>query len=261
MIEIRSSSNKTYKFIKSLLSKKGRTEHGCFLVEGIKSVAEAQCSGAELELLALRESMIECAAEHIEHAKKAGIQIYTVADGLFSQLCDVKTPEGILCIVRILEESRFEAENGVYLYCDHVSDPGNAGTLIRCADAVGAAGVVFSVGCADIYSPKVVRAAMGSLFHLPVYCGRDAEFLRQMKRRGFYLLAGALSDTAQDYRTAAYPEKTVIVVGNEAHGVSEEVLAACDGTVIIPIAGRAESLNVSAAGAILLYEWQRVNSL
>lgn len=261
MTEIRSSSNKTYKYIKSLQTKKARTQSGSYLVEGIKSVEEAFDADVTAELFA-----VSCAAaremeigEIISSAQERGVPVYEVADSLFAPLCNTKTPEGVVCVAKMPRRQEIVFQDGVYLYCDHVSDPGNAGTLIRCADAVGAAGILFSPGCVDVYSPKVVRATMGSLFHLPVYDGVELARLCAMKEQGFRLIAGALSDTAQDYREEAYPPRAVIVIGNEANGVSREVLAACDSTVIIPITGRAESLNASVAGALLLYEWRRNN--
>lgn len=257
MMQITSSANKTYKFIKSLSAKKARMEHGCFLVEGVKSVQEVLSSSAPIRLLAVSENAQEKCRPLTQLAQARGMDVFVIADSLFAAACDTKTPEGILCVVEIPGGQDFPARDGVYLYCDRVSDPGNAGTLIRCADAVGAAGVVFSAGCVDIYSPKVVRATMGSLFHLPVCDGADTGFLTRMKQHGYCLLAGALTDTAADYRTVPYPDKTVIIIGNEANGVSGEVLALCDSAVIIPITGRAESLNASVAGALLLYEWRR----
>ena len=254
---IRSSANKTYKLIKSLSAKKARSEHGCFLVEGIKSVTEAISAGTPLRMIAVSKSARERCGTLIRTAQENGAAVYVFDDRLFHALCDTKTPEGVLCAAEIPQGREIASKDGLYLYCDCVSDPGNAGTLIRCADAVGAAGAAFSAGCVDIYSPKVVRATMGSLFHLPVYDGVDIGFLIQMKQRGYRLLAGALTDTAADYRTVSYPDKTVIIIGNEANGVSDEVLALCDSAVIIPITGRAESLNASVAGALLLYEWRR----
>lgn len=258
MINITASSNKTYKFIKSLTTKKGRTESGCYSVEGIKSVGEAIASGERLRLVAVNEALTEKCAEALREAQKRGIDIYAVSDKLFAAMCDTKTPEGIMCVVEMRRDNAAVCD-GMYLYCDGVADPGNAGTLIRCADAAGAGGVVFSAGSVDIYNPKTVRATMGSLFHMPVYTDRDGKFADKMKKLGYRVIAGALTSDAKDYRQVQYPKNTVIVVGNEANGISEEVLAKSDETVIIPISGKAESLNAAVAGSILMYEWRRNN--
>ncbi len=259
MINITTTTNKTYKFIKSLLMKKARSEHGCFSVEGVKSVYEALCSDADVYMLALCESMCDKCSEIISMANKRAVQIYVICDKIFGALCDTKSPEGVLCVIKTKSTDIDKFDDGLYLYCDCVADPGNAGTLIRTADAVGASGVLFSEGSVDIYNPKTVRSTMGSLFHLPIYDNVKGDVLSCMKEKGFCVLSGALCEDAKDYQSVKYPKKTVIVVGNEANGVSQDVLKLSDDAVIIPILGRAESLNVSVAGSILMYEWRRNN--
>ncbi len=259
MFNINSASNKTYKFIKSLCMKKARVEHGCFVVEGIKSVYEALVSDVIVDMVLISDSAVSKCSQIVELADKQNIQLYSVGDSLFSSVSDTKTPEGVLCVAKMYKSNKIDYKNGLYLYCDNLSDPGNAGTLIRCADAVGASGVFFSKGSVDIYNPKTVRATMGSLFHLPVYDGVDEQILLDMKKKNFSVYAGALTDNALDYKDAVYPENTVVVIGNEANGVSDKVLNIVDDAVIIPITGRAESLNASVAGSILMYEWRRNN--
>ncbi len=258
MINITSTSNKVYKFIKSLAAKKGRNESDAYSVEGIKSVGEAMCSGESIRLVAINEAMQQKCGELIDMAASHGIDVYIISQKLFDSMCDTKTPEGAMCVIDMRKESA-DIKDGMYLYCDGVADPGNAGTLIRCADAVGASGVVFSRGSVDIYNPKTVRATMGSIFHLPVYVDDDGDFLEKMKTNGYMVTVGALTDSAVDYKQAPYPGNTVVVVGNEANGVSEKTLAMADNVVIIPITGQAESLNAAVAGAILMYEWKRNN--
>ncbi len=245
-MEITSAANKTFKFIKSLTDKKGRKKAGAFLVEGIKSVRDAEAAGCEFVLAAVDEDFT---------GEMPSCPIYRLSRGLFDKLSDTVSPQGILAAVRIPKISITPKEGGLYLYCDGVSDPGNLGTLIRTADAAGADGVVLSPGCADIYSPKTVRACMGSLFHIAA-AEDGGDFLVRCKENGFNIYAGALTDKASDYRSGDYARSTVIVVGNEANGVSEEVLSISK-PVKIPIAGRAESLNAAVAGALLLYEAYR----
>ena len=245
-MEITSAANKTFKFIKSLADKKGRRKAGAFLVEGIKSVRDAEEAGCELLLAAVCEGF---AGELPE------CPVYWLSRGLFAKLADTVSPQGILAAVRIPQTRIVPKDGGLYLYCDCVADPGNLGTLIRTADAVGADGVVLSPGCADLYSPKTVRACMGSLFHIAA-AEDDGGFLDQCVRNGFGIYAGALADGAADYRCGDYARSTVIIVGNEANGVSAEKLMLSK-PVKIPIAGRAESLNAAVAGALLLYEAYR----
>ena len=256
---IQSSSNKEYKFIKSLMMKKGRSESGYFVAEGIKSVSEALNSEAEIGIVAVSENALQKCGDILDLAKKRQAEIINVSERLFSSMSDTQNPEGVLCTVKMFSEEMQKRKAGLYIYCDRVCDPGNAGTLIRCADAVGAEGIIFSRGSVDIYNPKTVRAAMGSIFHVKVYVGADISLLKQMKESGYVLYAGALDERAELYDEIKYPNKTAIVIGNEANGVSEQALTLADKLIIIPIYGRAESINASVAGAVLMYEWRRNN--
>lgn len=141
-----------------------------------------------------------------------------------------------------------------YVVLDGVQDPGNAGTIIRTADAAGASGVILTKGSVDIYDEKTVRATMGSLFHLPVVSGVSAEELTAWaKERGLQLYAAALDVAARPHFSCDFTKPTAIVFGNEGNGVSTELLAQAE-TVYIPMYGTAESLNVGTSAAIVLYE-------
>lgn len=141
---IRSSANKTYKLMKSLSAKKARSEHGCFLVEGVKSTSEAIDAGDAASPDCCQRERAGTVRALVRTAQENGAAAYVFDDRLFHALCDTKTPEGILCAAKIAQGREITPQDGLYLYCDRVSDPGNAGTLIRCADAVGAAGAAFS---------------------------------------------------------------------------------------------------------------------
>jgi len=141
----------------------------------------------------------------------------------------------------------------VLVCTDDVRDPGNLGTIIRTAEAAGMSAVLLSPECVDIYSPKVVRASMGSYFNIDIIPDVTVEDLERFKSDGVKLIGGALGDNTLDYREADYSLPIAIVVGNEANGISEEVLKLCQ-CVKIPIYGKAESLNVSIASGILIYE-------
>lgn len=258
---IAGASNRSFKMLKSLKTKKGRDANGLFLVEGERAVWEAVQAGAPIGWFAASEGFALKHREQLDALNAAGAVCLVLEDGLFDSVCDTRTPQGLLCAVRLPDASLSrrlpERGEGLYVYCDHLADPGNAGTVIRTADAVGAAGVLFSEGSADVYSPKVVRATMGSLFHLPVYTGLTAADLAAFLQRGYRIAAGVLSQEAADYRSARLQGDVVLVVGNEANGVTKEVQELCSCKVIIPIAGKAESLNASVAAGILMYEWLR----
>ncbi len=242
--EITSTKNATYKYIKSLKTKKARTENRQYTVEGIKSVKDAISAGADIAFIAMSDKMsetFECD------------NIYAISDELFGGLCDTETPQGVIAVINMPDNQDKEYEKNLYLYCDRVTDPGNMGTIIRICDAVNC-GLLLSPGNVDIYNPKTVRASMGSFFHTDLREGIAVAELEQMKKDGFKIISGSLGANTVDYRNADYDGKTVIVVGNEANGICDEILNLSDFCVKIPIWGDAESLNVGVASALLLYE-------
>ena len=184
------------------------------------------------------------------------MQLYKVADGVFEKMCDTKAPQGILAVVK-MDGNDFKLDlSKSYIYCDNLNDPGNLGTIIRTADATGFDGVLLSQGCVDLYSPKTVRSSMGSFFNMKVMKNVTHKQLAQYKEMGFQLIGGALNENTVDYRSADMTKPTVIVIGNEANGISDEVMKMCK-CVKIPILGKAESLNAGVAAAVLMYELVR----
>lgn len=248
MFVITSSSNPKYKYIKSLYQKKNRKKFGEYTVEGIKSVHDAMCSSSEISQIVMSESYYSSNSEILP-----GIEYTIFSDELFDRLCDTETPQGIAAVIKMKTQNFKADKRRCYIYCDNVKDPGNLGTIIRTADAAAMGGVLLSEGCVDVYSPKTVRASMGSFFNINILSDFSYERLAEMKNDGFSLIGGALGSDSVDYRDTDYSEPTVIIVGNEANGISEDVAQLCK-KVKIPILGRAESLNVGVAAGLLMYE-------
>ena len=220
MLEITSSSNNKCKYVKSLSQKKSRQKYGEYTIEGIKSVSDALNSEREITALYVSDSFFE--NEKFKYPKD--ISLYKVQDDVFMKMCDTKAPQGILAVVKIEDETDFTPNTEKsYIYCDCINDPGNLGTIIRTADAAGFAGVLLSDGCVDLYSPKTVRSSMGSFFNMRVVTGVSYEKLSEYKNSGFQLIGGALGDNTIDYRSADMKKPTIIIVGNEANGISEDV--------------------------------------
>lgn len=249
MIEITAIANSKCKYIRSLSQKKTRMEHGEYTVEGIKSVSDALRSDRSVSAIYVSKSFYS----NVKFNYPKGTALYVVSDGIFDRICDTKAPQGILAVIKIDSDNVFVPNpSKAYIYCDGISDPGNLGTIIRTADAAGMGGVLLSEGCADLYSPKTVRASMGSFFNVNIFTNQTAKMLAEYKKLGFELIGGALCG-AIDYRDADFSKPVIIIVGNEANGISEEVLRMCT-KVKIPILGKAESLNAAVASAILMYE-------
>lgn len=257
IIEISGNQNRNFKLAKSLLQKKNRIKNNLFTVEGIKSVNDAAKAGAEIKMIFISDSFYKNA----EHDELPQYDFYVVPEHMFSSLCDTETPQGILAVIKMNSEKKFEPDkNKLYIYCDTVSDPGNLGTIIRTADAAGFGGVLLSKGCADLYSPKTVRSSMGSFFNIPVYEGVGKEEIIEIKKNGFQFLCGALGKNTRPYTDADFSAPSVIAVGNEANGITDEILKLADICIKIPILGAAESLNVGVAAAVFMYEALRQRS-
>lgn len=250
MIDITSAANPRYKTIKSLSQKKERLKRGEFTVEGIKSVKDAIKAGADIDRIAVSETFYNTN----EFDYPDGVHILKVQDHLFDKLSDTETPQGIMAVIKMKDTSGFEINSKKdYVYCDNVKDPGNLGTIIRTADAAGLGAVLLSPGCVDLYNPKTVRSSMGSFFSIDIIRNVGYDVLKNCKEEKFSLIGGALTENTIDYRQANYTQPCIIVVGNEANGMSKEALDLCE-AVKIPILGSAESLNVSIAAGILIYE-------
>lgn len=244
MERITSTKNEYIKLLRSLKQKKGREETGLFLAEGDKCAAEALC-------YARVQTLIAALAEHplAKQAEQKGVRVICVSQAVMEAVSDVKTPQSAIAVV-YKQQGRLP-ERGLFVALEDVADPQNVGTILRTADAVGAAGVLLSGKCADYTSPKAVRAAMGSTFHLPVEVAEDFQGrLSAMKKAGVRLLGGHLQGVQA---MPGQRENLCVIIGNEARGMSGSAARLCDYLVKIPIYGKAESLNAAVAAGILLY--------
>ena len=248
--EITGANHPIIKKIASLKEKKYRERYGEFLVEGTMSVLWALDSAYEVKTLIVCTDFV---LPQSFDGKLDNRTVYRVPAHLFAKMADTKTPQGILCTCALPSAKNLPKE-GFYMYCDRVRDPGNVGSIIRSADAMGFSGVMLSPESVDPFNPKLVRSTMGSLFHINIYTDITAENISSLKEQGFSFAVSALTDNSIS-STEWHPEtNTLLAVGNEAAGVSEEILTLADTVIKIPMLGSAESLNVAAAAAILMYE-------
>ncbi|MFA7637542.1 MAG: RNA methyltransferase [Monoglobales bacterium] len=244
---ITSASNPLIKHIKKLQTKKSyRRESGEFVIEGLRQVFDAKNS---LKTVLISEDFKEklpdfpCAVE-------------IVAPQLMTAMSDTKNPQGILAVadMNLADEKDIIKEKGLYIFCDGIKDPGNLGTIIRTADSAGCDGVILSPDCVDLYNPKVVRATMSSMFNLPICVSEDSiKTLNSFKNNGVSIICTTPHTDSLIY-SVDFKKSAMIILGNEANGVSDELLTMADACVKIPMVGHAESLNVATAGAVLIYE-------
>ncbi|WP_027587614.1 TrmH family RNA methyltransferase [Acidipropionibacterium thoenii] len=239
-----------------LLSRRGREEAGLFLVEGAQAVREALSFGSRVTLVA--SSQPDRDADLIAAALARGIRVVTLTESDVAALSETVTSQGLFLICELVASAQLPriADPRLVVICAQVRDPGNAGTVIRCADAFGADAVVLTKGSVDPHNSKTVRASVGSVFHLPVVAGVQLEeAIGWAHAGGLQVLAAdgggrSLDELARHDELSA---PTAWLLGNEAWGLPAEQKALADQVVGVPMWGSAESLNLSTAAAVCLY--------
>lgn len=252
---ISSKDNRIYKQCKSLASKKYRDKTDCYIVEGEKLVDEAYKAGMAETIIVNKGS--------IKDINYSGADTVFMEGKLFEQLAHTVTSQGILAIVRkkAFNEEAFmsavaakKGSGSNVVVLDRLQDPGNIGTIIRTADAAGYGGIIAVKGTGDIYSPKVVRAAAGSVLRLPIFFAENDEHAVKMLKKGGKKLVGTAFDTDLYYYDAELSENTALVIGNEGSGMSEYFSKHADINVKIPMNENVDSLNAAVAAGILMYQ-------
>lgn len=242
--EITSADNKIYKQAKKLLSRSERYKTGLYIAEGRRIVQDA----VEAEAV----SHIFVSADY--EGEMYDVDTYRISDRMFVALSDTETTQGIIAVCKMKSYNLADINGDTLLVSDGVSDPGNLGTLIRTAECAGVTGIVLLKGTVDPYSPKVVRSTMGSVFRLPIYFAVAEDVKKHLSD---YNLAVTVLDGSENLYDITFKGKTAVVVGNEAHGVSPELIQMADIRLRIPMCGNAESLNASVAGSVVMYEIYR----
>ncbi len=251
---ISSKENKTAKLIRQLKKKNIREKTKQFVAEGRKIVLEAlEYAPQSINCIVVSDEFCEKEADIFAQLSKSCENIYRVPQNLFAELSDTDTPQGILAVLEIPENSfvpDFKTDSVIIL--DKISEPGNMGTVIRTAEALGYDAIYLMQGCTDIYSPKAVRSTMGSLFRMNFKANCTVEDIYSLKSLGFSVVATtpAGNTNLESFNT---PQKTAVVIGNEAHGVSDDILQMADYRIKINMDGMAESLNAAVAAGIVMH--------
>ena len=241
--------------LKQLSTKKGRDETKLFVVEGENAVAEIP-DHQVVKRYVFSQSYANTHVLQVSHyQKRAPIEI--LGDAVFVRYSDTKNPQGITAICEMAIQGHYSAliKNDSFLILgETLQDPGNVGTLIRTAAAAGAQGVLLTAGSADIYNPKTLRAAAGAVLRLPVFTGIDAvKFLTFLQSEGIHRYAAHPRGKDLPYHVDM-KKGLCLLIGNEAHGLSDTVLSHANAQIRLPMSNETESLNASTAGAVLLYE-------
>lgn len=258
MQKITSKDNDFIKHVKKLKDKKYRDLNNEFVIEGIKLIKEAMQENARIKQIIMCE---DC--ENTENIPKdltyeiAKYDCVYVSKTVFNSITEVKNPQGILAVVsKENAENEIDYSQDIIVALDDLQDPGNLGTILRTVDSIGLTQILVSKGTADCFNPKVVRSTMGAIFRVKIIeCENLLETLKQAKKHHFKLMVTSLQ-TENSIYDVEYNKK-VIIVGNEANGVKQEIQDFADEKVKIPMFGKTESLNASVATGIVLYEYVR----
>jgi TrmH family RNA methyltransferase len=266
---ITSRNNTIVKWAASLCDKKGRDNSRSFIAEGEKLSYEAMESGLEITHVFIKESKKDKIIPKITNLLKGEIyentEVITLSDSAFEKISTEKAPQGIISVIKYLdffreidiiykEEFFLDAKERVIILSS-VRDPSNLGSVIRSAVAFGVDHIILTADSADIYNPKTVRSAMGSLFRVKVSIVKDINsFVIAMKDSGRRVLAAELSDNAISLSDIGLKSNDAVIIGNEGHGISPELSALCTASVYIPISKKTESLNASVAAALFMWE-------
>ena len=247
--------------VAKLAKRDARSQTGFFLLEGPQAVTEALTYRSELlvELFAT-PTALDKYPEIARIADEIGLEVEFVTEDVLDSMADTVTPQGIIAVCKQFPTSIKDilaSEPKLIAILEEVRDPGNAGTIIRAADAAGADAIILTGRSVDLYNPKVVRATTGSIFHIPVAIATDLDVvIEKVKGYGLQVLAADIkgADLLEARTGGALDKPTAWLFGNEARGLSDENFALADSAITVPIYGHAESMNLATAASVCLYE-------
>lgn len=273
---ITSRQNRRVVELMKLDDRRAREKTRTFRFDGVKLLCEAIRRGVEMEAVFLRVGTAERVAVRMEELygctpADAGCPVFGVEDSLFEKISQENAPDGVITVAKYIDKSHnliiiykedevTVRKDAPVLLLESVRDPLNVGAIIRSAAALGVGHIIMSADCADLYHPRTVRTAMGPLFSLPITRVEDlAGTVRSLRAEGRRIYAAALDDTAlrlgsPEFNAEREGHPVGVVIGNEGHGLSESVIAACDRSVYIPMEADTESLNAGVAAALLMWE-------
>ena len=254
IFNISSKDNKNLKFIRQLKKKSFRADAGKFIAEGRKIVLEVfEYAQDRLQYIVMSKEFSNNETKFFKLASEKCENVYIVPDHIFADLSDTDTPQGILAVVNMSEDTYSPSSlDRKIVVLDGISEPGNMGTVIRTAEALGFDAIYLMKGCTDIYSPKTVRATMGSLLRMNFRTNCSAKDITALQNSEFSIIATTPSGETvlENFKT---PKKLAVIIGNEAHGVSAELMNIADTHLKITMDGMAESLNAAVAAGIVLH--------
>lgn len=252
-IEISSKDNPLIKFVSLLQSSaKHRKENNLFVLEGLRICDDAYQNNIKFDKLIVTKSATQKHYEYINRFATVSQSCYVLRDDLFKKISDTNSPQGIIAVAKIPETNGNISSRGRYVALENLADPSNLGAIARTAEALGVSGIILSADSCDPYAPKSLRSSMGTLLRVPVYIVDDiVEFICKNNLRAFACVVDkdAASITSQEFK-----DGDILLIGNEANGLSNDTKQAAYCNITIKMHGKAESLNAAAAAAIAMWE-------
>lgn len=254
MEQLSSVNNKLIKDLTKLKQKKYREEAGLYLIEGFHLIEEALKANLNfVDLLGTEEALRTIESNYqvtLDHKN-----VFLINSAIARHLSSTKSSQNIFMVLKITQPKNYSFNFGKWVLLDNISDPGNAGTIIRTADAAGFDGAILSPTSVDIYNPKTQRAMQGSQFHINIITANLLEVINLLQNNSIPVYTSILDKTAKQLQEFKPVAQLGLVIGNEAHGVSDEIAAISDEKLYIPIKGQAESLNAAVAAGIMIYHF------
>ncbi len=239
-----------------MAQRRQRLREGVFAIEGLRICREAVLQGAKIDTVFMTEDFLKKHPEDASLLVESCEQSCLISVPVAQKLSGTVNPQGVFCLCAIPKAPPICGTR--YIALENLQDPGNVGTIIRTAEAFGADGVFLIGHCVDVYSPKVLRSTMGTVFRLPLYFfNTPAEACKPLLQQGFEVFGALLGNTAQSLTEIRFPEKCVCLIGNEGNGLSEAAVDVCSRQVKIDMCGAAESLNAAIAASVILWEMQK----
>ncbi len=255
---ITSSANPLIKQVRSLRHRKERQTSGLCYIEGLRIVTEAIQQGAALEMLLVAPELMTSpfGVQLVQEASARGLSLIEVSESVFKSISLKEGPQGIAAVAKQCWHSLNQVakeKSSLWVALSEVADPGNLGTILRTGDAVGTNGVILLDETTDPYDPTAIRASMGAIFNQKLIRCTFGEFVAWKAKNNFSMI-GTSDKAEREYRQVSYPERLILLMGSERHGLTEVQWRSCDGVVRIPMVGRSDSLNLAVATGIVLYE-------
>lgn len=252
-IEISSRDNSVIKLVNSLkTSAKDRKETGLFVLEGIRICKDAADNNIVFKKLFVSETAMQKYSSEVLPFAEISEKCYFLNDNIFKKISDTVSPQGVIAVCEVPPVRELPISLGKFVALENLQDPSNLGALARTAEALGISGIIIDKNCCDPFSPKSLRASMGTLLRIPIYFTNNViDFCNKNSLKKY---ACVVKGDATDIKTVSFKAGDVCIIGNEGNGLTEETIANSDEKVTIKMSGKAESLNASVAGAIAMWE-------